>query len=313
MTDRDVRALDPATNGADQLLNLRNILLATDFSSCSAESIRYAISVAKHYHARLYVFHWLDPVVYNLVGPDALKIAFEWARRDLENLKKALLSKGPLNECPTEMILEQGSDICTILQPIVIERDIGLIVLGTHGRTGWKKLTLGSVAEKVFRDAACPVLTAGPCASRRRIQETAPQSILLVKDFSRQSRTAELYALSLAHRCKARLNVLHACDNHIDNTVTEDGKREWCNKLLADLGVRPEELVDRPEWVTSSGSRAASVLKTAESCAADLIVLTVSVPYRFVDRIVSTDAYQIVCGAPCPVLTVRSQQQRSVG
>jgi nucleotide-binding universal stress UspA family protein len=308
MTDRDLHALDSATNGADQLLNLRNILLATDFSSCSAESIGYAISVAKHYHARLHIFHWLDPMVYSLVGPDALRMALESARRDLENLKKTLLSKGLLNECPTEMILEQGSDICTILPPIVIKKDIGLIVLGTHGRTGWKKLTLGSVAEKVFREVACPVLTAGPCVSRRRIQEAEPQSILLVTDFSRQSRTAELYALSLAHRCKARLNVLYACDKHMDTTVTEGGKREWCNKLLADLRVRPEEFVGRPEWIASSGSRVESVLEAAESSAADLIVFTVSFAYHVVDRIISRDAYQIVCGAPCPVLTVRFQQ-----
>ena len=308
MTDFDLRALDHATGPTVRLPNLSNVLLATDFSSCSAESIRYAVSVAKRYNARLHVFHWLDPMVYNLVGPDALRMAFESAQRDLENLKKTLLSKGLLDKCPTEMILEQGSDIGTILSAIIDERDIGLIVLGTHGRTGWRKLTLGSVSEKVFREAACPVLTAGPHVHRRCIQETGPESILLATDLSGQSRRAELHAVSLAHRCKARLNVLYTCGSHMDNTVTEEGKKEWCDRLLADLGVRSEELIGKPEWIASSGSRVESVLKTAESCAADLIVFTVSFPYHVVDRIVSTDAYQIVCGSPCPVFTVRFQQ-----
>src|SRR5215467_2281717 len=69
----------------------------------------------------------------------------------------------------TETLVEQPSDLSEILPCIVRLREIDLIVIGGHGRTGFKRLVLRWIVEKIFRAALCPVLTEGPQVQRPRI------------------------------------------------------------------------------------------------------------------------------------------------
>ena len=86
---------------------------------------------------------------------------------------------------------------------------IDLIVLGSHGKHGLKKLVLGSAAEQIFRHADCPVLTVGPKVVAPGPGEVAFKHILFATDFSAGSLRALPYALSLAEENQARLALLH--------------------------------------------------------------------------------------------------------
>jgi nucleotide-binding universal stress UspA family protein len=96
-----------------------------------------------------------------MVGPDAVQMACDAAWRDIQQLNADLRSKGLAKNVELKLLVEDGG-LATILPEIVRRLDLRLIVVGTPGRTGWRKLVLGSVAEIIVRRASCPVFTVGP-------------------------------------------------------------------------------------------------------------------------------------------------------
>ena len=86
------------------------------------------------------------------------------------------------------------------------EKQADLLVLGTHGRSGLRKMVLGSVAETAFREAPCPVLTVGPKAERSTSSGTEARHFLAPTDLSGASKNALQYGVSLAKATGRRLD-----------------------------------------------------------------------------------------------------------
>src|SRR5271166_538723 len=203
MTDTETRsAIEP-----DQLLSLRNILVPTDFSECSELALGHALEIAARYDAQVRLFHCVDPTPYNLGAPDATQAACDAAWRDMRQLDSDLHRKGLAKKVEIKLHIEAG-DLAAILPQISRDLAVDLIVVGTHGRTGWQKLVLGSVAEIVVRQASCPVLTVGPSDKGSLPRQFGPKSILLANDRSNPSKQAESYAFSLARKWGSRLTAL---------------------------------------------------------------------------------------------------------
>ncbi|MFO7927221.1 MAG: universal stress protein [Halobacteriota archaeon] len=133
------------------------ILFPTDGSGGAAAALDHAIDHAKTYDATLHVLYVVEetyPVVE--AGPaDVLGALREEGERILEEARSKALEAGVESIQGT---VAGGSPYRQILQ-YVDEHDIGLIVMGTHGRRGIDRYLLGSVAEKIVRSAECPVLT----------------------------------------------------------------------------------------------------------------------------------------------------------
>ena len=121
-------------------VTVREILVATDFSETSEAAVRVAHSYAKAFGARLHVLH--------VTWPD------EQGLTDLFSALKAELG----TTVPLVVASHRGDEAEEIVN-YAKQRGIDLIVLGTHGRTGFSRALLGSVAERVVRTAPCPVLT----------------------------------------------------------------------------------------------------------------------------------------------------------
>jgi nucleotide-binding universal stress UspA family protein len=137
-------------------MQFHTILHPTDFSPGSVNAFRYACALARDCDARLVVVHALEPAVV-MVGEAAL------VPSDLDELrdaaKKQLDAVQPADpSVRIERVFREGPAPGTILEA-ADEFKADLIVMGTHGRTGLKRLLLGSVAELVLRKAPCPVLT----------------------------------------------------------------------------------------------------------------------------------------------------------
>lgn len=136
----------------------RTVLIAADFSDSSREAFRLACSLAGADKTRLIVLHVVEPPIVSgeldfpvpLAGGD--RAHHEVLR---ERLRGAYVPDRPLE---VEYILRDGSPAESILHAAE-ELGCDLVVLGTHGRTGLKRLLMGSVAEAVLRKARCPVLT----------------------------------------------------------------------------------------------------------------------------------------------------------
>ncbi|MFN7972619.1 MAG: universal stress protein [Acidobacteriota bacterium] len=119
----------------------RDILMATDFSDQSEQALRVAADYARCMGARLHVLHVGSEI-------DAVAHTERWAG---DRLPGTTMS----------WVVEPGRPADAIVR-YATDHDIGMIVVGTHGRTGFSHALLGSVAEKVARTAPCPVLTVPP-------------------------------------------------------------------------------------------------------------------------------------------------------
>jgi universal stress protein A len=145
------------------MLPITKILCPTDFSEPSLKALKVANDLAIHFNAELILIHVLSPVyVYPSEAiPGILKTSSveeidreELANNSLSNTLKERVS----DEIKSRSILGKGNPAEEIANNAKKEK-VDMIVIGTHGFTGWRHLILGSVAEKVVRFASCPVLT----------------------------------------------------------------------------------------------------------------------------------------------------------
>jgi nucleotide-binding universal stress UspA family protein len=282
----------------------KNILMATDFSECSERAISYATEAARHYDSALHLAHVVPMNTYCLVGPDALGVAVEAARRDVAALVTRLELKQQLAGVKHDARVRSGY-VTQTLGELIAREQIDLVVVGTHGRTGLSKLVLGSVAEEVFRKSPCPVLTVGPHVPLAR-PGGGPKTVLFATDFSPDSVRALPYALSAAREFGSELILLHVLEPSEEMTGDRAGRAERLKcRLEKMLGEPPEGLRVRVKVV--SGDLPERVVEAAIERGASLIALGLKAPQVFADRLRWLHAYRIVSQAPCPVLTVRGK------
>ncbi|HHT9119558.1 MAG TPA: universal stress protein [Candidatus Hypogeohydataceae bacterium YC41] len=138
----------------------KKILCPVDYSVCSNEALKQAVSLATAYNAKLYLLHVVDVRMYGHEAP----LSFEMPKPDQESIEKVKkdLADSVLKEAKgkldVETIVTMGIPAVEIINA-ARQKGIDLIVMGTHGRTGIAHVVIGSVAENVVRKAPCPVLT----------------------------------------------------------------------------------------------------------------------------------------------------------
>jgi universal stress protein A len=142
----------------------RHILHATDFSSASRPALAKAIALARQNRAPLSIVHALAPTVMPVGGdmaylsPRTYEVIDQNARRYAHKHLAALAGRAKRAGVRTTALLLDGAPHEQIPRAVRRTR-ADLIIIGTHGRTGFSKVLLGSVAERVIRVAPCPVLT----------------------------------------------------------------------------------------------------------------------------------------------------------
>jgi nucleotide-binding universal stress UspA family protein len=130
------------------MIHIERILYPTDFSSYSNQAYFHAVSLAKVHNASLTVLYVIDPE--KTATPPGSDPESFW-RSQIEQIR-------PLDtSIPLQHIVMQGDPASEIVRH-VREARINLVVMGTHGRSGVDRLLMGSVAERVLRDAPCSVL-----------------------------------------------------------------------------------------------------------------------------------------------------------
>jgi nucleotide-binding universal stress UspA family protein len=286
-------------------ISLQNILVAVDFSPCSEIVLPYARSLARTSDATLFLAHVIPS---DVLGLDPLMA--DEARRSAARQMEDIESADEFRDLPHHMLLGEG-DIADVLSHMITEHKIDLILLGTHGRTGIRKLVMGSVAEKIFRQASCPVMTLGPevCVEARHSFKL--QHILCASDLQYDHPGSVAFASALAKEYQARLTVLHVIEKLEDEAAAdpERVKKVLRDKLLAtveDPSVRAEA-----EPLVHVGLPAEEILKVAATRAVDLIVLGVHRPGGLSTHLMDV-AYKVLCESPCPVLTVSRSYRRAI-
>ena len=280
---------------------LKNILYATDFSGHSNAALPYALSIARKYGSKVFAIHVVSLSLFPRSSPTIALQAM--AAQAVREAKEAMMKLEPqLEGIPHKNLIRKG-DISKELSRIVDEERIDLIVLGTHGRAGISKVLLGSVAEEIFRQAPCPVLTVGPSVSGEPYVAVEMRTILYPTDFSSESLAAAPYAISMAQEHQARLYLLHVTDGPVDRAMEGSIKE----RLLA-LIPQEAKLWCEPKAYVDFGTASEKILSLGEELAVDLILLGVKRTPRIAGasrHLATATAYRVVTGAICPVLTVR--------
>ncbi|HEV3435836.1 MAG TPA: universal stress protein [Gemmata sp.] len=147
------------------MVAIRRILAPADFDVCSSPTIRYAAELAEKFGAELILLHIVqdlalampDAVMPTPVPAPALTQLIDAAKTGLENLVQAE-NLGRLNPRLEVRVGSPAGEIVAVANDLKVD----LVCIGTHGRGGLAHFLLGSVAEKVVRQAPCPVLTIRP-------------------------------------------------------------------------------------------------------------------------------------------------------
>jgi nucleotide-binding universal stress UspA family protein len=298
-------------------IGFKNVLVATDFSPASERAVEWALAIARRNGSQVTLVHALAPEVREFVpmdSPPELDRARIEAQRQMQKLADAAADKGIA--CQTR--IERGR-AGGVVASFIQREDADLIVVGTHGRGGVKKVVMGSVAEEVLRQAKCPVLTVGPHVAA---VAKGLRHIVFATDFGPASIKAFPYALSLAEVYGAKLVMVHmfpmlpaiAATSYAPAVTSAQSLVEWqlqakreSLKKLKKLIPPGAKLAAAPEFVVTTDFLPEGILTAAEQHDADLIVMGANRAdsARITSHIPWSVTHHLIAEAECPVLTVR--------
>jgi len=141
---------------------MRRILFASDFSKASRRAFVTAVKTAKSSGAALSIVHVLAPFIPiapdQYIGPDTWEEIDEQSRKWATRHLNALAARAKAAGVKTKVLLVEGQPSREVTR-VARKVHADLLVIGTHGRTGFAKLFLGSVASQIVATSKCPVMT----------------------------------------------------------------------------------------------------------------------------------------------------------
>jgi nucleotide-binding universal stress UspA family protein len=304
------------------MIEIRQILCPIDFSDHSRRALDHAIAIARWYEATVTVLNVFSPAPVAAMGPGPMvfePIVLTPVDRDqLLADVKAFAQAESAPGITIDAVVREGNTAREVLEQAAIMK-ADLLVIGTHGRSGFERLLLGSVAEKVLRKATCPVLTvpthspdavpAGPILYKR---------ILCPVDFSDASLNALKYATSMAQEADGQLTVLHVVAHEFENAddmaiVADAGmtigsfvkQREEALRRRLQQAVATAPEFCSVESLMTHGKPWREVLRIATERQSDLIVMGVQGRGAADLLFFGSTTQHVVREALCPVLTLR--------
>ena len=302
------------------MIEIQRILCPVDFSDYSRRALDHAIAIARWYKSTITVLHVFSAgrVAAVGMGPMVLEpIVVTPADRDQLLADLNAFAEGESAPGVTiDAAVREGNAAVEVLE-YASSMNADLLVIGTHGRSGFERLLLGSVAERVLRKARCPVMTVP-----RRLPDAVPsgpviyERILCPVDFSAPSLRALKYATALAREARGALTVLHVVASDFEQpTATEydgemtiadflKGREDALQQRLREVVADAPESV-RVELLMTHGKPWREVLRVAGERHSDLIVMGVHGRGAADLLFFGSTTQHVVRDASCPVLTLR--------
>ena len=303
-------------------VNFNNILCATDLSELSNVSISAAVALAKEFNAKLYICHVVDLTVQAAYG-DVVLAPIELQNQTTEYALDHINTLIGDQDIDWEPLISTGHPSDEIAK-LVDAYHIDLAVLATHGRSGIKRVILGSVTERLMRILPCPLLIVRSLES----DNTAVQQyrlkikkILAGCDFSPYSKLAFHYGLSLAQEFEAELHMVHVVETHnykdllkTSTAVKEDSEIQLQKQISDKLSrMIPKESFAwcQPKIVLLAGQPYEEIIKHALLHQIDLIVLGIRGKNLIEALFTGSTTDRVARQAPCPVLSVCPPQDKA--
>jgi nucleotide-binding universal stress UspA family protein len=284
-------------------VSLKNVLFATDFSFASDKAASYAKALAINFRSSVEIVHVSDPprvtsYVESILGAPARERE-RAMNESAEKLRRDFAAAG----IDARTSLPEGHRAHVAVLKLAKEHETELIVAGTHSRWGLERLVIGSTAEELIRNAACPVLTVGPHAKDPGDGPLVFRTIVYATDFSAEAAKAAVYALSFAQDSGAHL---YFCYVAASEATPEDRKALDAPFKAALRKMIPESSYEwcTPEIVVERGDAAEGILELADRVHADLIVLGARNASFWLTHIEHGLTPDLLAEAKCPVMTI---------
>ncbi len=279
----------------------RFILCPTDFGEPATLALHYGKHLAAHFGARLMILYAdpFSPPPYFTSG-------------QMENLSREIKrSKAAAREHLIRYVKEHIGDslkaesavieneAVPAIMDVAERRNADLIVMGTHGRSDFRRFMLGSVTEKILHETDRPVLTV---RSKKTLAEPIKiiiQRILCPINFTEVSSKAFEYAVAISKRLEAELRVLHVIESQAEDVTDQEGHDRLCSWIPDEVRARCSlsEVIRR-------GNAAEQIIEMVSSTGCDMIVLGAQ-HKRFSDTtVIGSTTVRVMRHSPCPVLTV---------
>jgi nucleotide-binding universal stress UspA family protein len=292
------------------MLKLDKILLPIDFSDRNRVAARDAGKLARHFHSEvtlLYVNELL--VVHPMTGPLGFGLSSANAAQagNISRRQQELDAFGTaeLTGVKVKRLICSG-DPAKLIVEHAHTGGVDLILMPTHGKGAFRRLLLGSVAAKVLHDAECPVWTGTHLGDAPAPSPTEVRHVMCAVNFGPQSAKAVRWAADFASEFGAKLTAVHAVlgtppnlpDRYMFQWHGEavGGADERLRALLLESHVQADVLIvdgETPKVLgTALQQQGAGLLVMGRSC----------VPGR--NGRLGSDAYGIICHAPCPVVSI---------
>ena len=289
------------------MLNIKHILFATDGSACARSAHPLAEQLAEQFDAMLHVVH----VVEESAGYSSLSEMIEVREADIvEQLRLPAAQEDGGKAAPSGLQEVNYSTVEGGILHYAKKHDIDLIVMGTHGHQGVRRMLLGSVAEEVVRRAPCPVLTVcGKVDADLNIRR-----VLVPVDLSEQSGQHVRQASTLAARFGASVHLMHVIEQpslpavygveHLANTDWSAVEKRVTNALQ-----KLEEHIEPPaevgERIVVRGRPVRAILKAADERKMDMIAIATHRREGLERLVLGSVAEKVIRMAKCPVFTAR--------
>ena len=263
------------------------ILVPTDFSDPAAHALRFAGRLAERFGATvrlMYADYFVPPVDFSASAAVEYALtsdeAADEAKKRLIRIAKEILPKGVAFE--TRVVIDSPV-------PAIVDEarscNADLVIMGTHGRTGFRRLVVGSVTESVMRAINVPIIAISPLTDERRIAASLSRVVCAVDD-SPESREALRACAALADAPLSKIVVARCLDTETPQEAADEIVRlqEWT----------PADIVDRCTYkLLPADHPAEQIVELAKLVFADLIAAGAGhVSERIVPR------------SNCPVLVV---------
>lgn len=291
------------------MLKIETIVCPTDLSEASLEAVPLATRMARLHGADLHLLH--VHLLHSITRSDEDDVPFpgeDEARFELE------ASAGEIEWNRVEHQIRRGINAAPTILEYADEHDADMIVMGSHGRRGFRRLLLGSVTEEVVRLAPCPVLVV-----RNRPEKPAPREvdrIIVPVDFSVSTSRVIDTARELASTLDVPLELLHAVEpipyTQMSYPIAVDHEdfRAHAQKRLQSY-AEGIELAQGVTTRTVIGMADQVIIEAAEQSAAPMVVMSSHGHSGLARALLGSTAERLLRHAPCPVMIVKDRDEEA--
>lgn len=284
-------------------IHIKGILAATDLSGQATLALKFGARLAKRLNCRFHVLYTVMPQLY---VADTAVLSAELQKIEIERGEKQLhqhLSRIPEVRTIRHEEIALCGPAAESIAATIEAKGIDLVVMGSHGRSGFGKIALGSVAETVIRSTHCPALVVGPNCARRF---DTFKSIVLAANLPAGSLRAAQYAMSLTRETGATLTVVHIVPNRVKQMgISGVHAEERVLEELHQLMPNDSEMRKHVHFEVLVGEPAEAIVSAAKRLKSSLIVMGAKEHSMIAEHAPWATLSAVIRESHCPVLAVQ--------